>query len=277
VKIFRRGKPAQPAPATAVDLPERLAEVRLRVTVTIPAIAPVGVPDTDPDTDPGAGGGGGEVVVDMPSRVEEIDEPLSAHDRLRLMITAPEVAFLPAPVDLTIEHTLLWVVPDGQMELPVHIQDTQQLLWPLIVTGPARKVQRRQYVRVPLDLPGDLTCNEPDDTPGRWAVTLLDVSEGGVSCLVPDIPPPAGAWVTICFPGPDATALSCRGVVLEHLPHRADPAGTGRPTAAPAAESTSTTVAIRFDDPEEHGDAIRHMIFAEQLHQRQIRLDSSAG
>lgn len=264
MKILGRGKPAQPAPVAAVELPERLSMIRLRITVATPGAAPPGT------------AAGGEIVVEAPSRVEEIDERLSERSRPRLIVTAPEVPFVPSAEDLAAEHVLVWLVPDGQMEVPVRIQDVEQPLWPLIVTGPARKVQRRQYVRVPLSLPGDLTAVDPDPDggPGRWAVTLLDVSEGGVRCLVPGVPPPEGAWITIRFESPDAGALSCRGVVVQHLPTRVDaPAappdpGDGTPDDGP------TTVAIRFDDPEEHGNAIRRLVFAEQLRQRQLRLDA---
>jgi c-di-GMP-binding flagellar brake protein YcgR len=180
------------------------------------------------------------------------------------------VSFLPMPVDLSTEHILLWISTNSQMELPVRVQSTDQGLWPLLVQGPARRIQRRQFVRVPVRLPGQLTRTdlEPTDDaeaeaePHQWPVTILDISEGGVCCLLAELapPPPAGSAVEISFPSADGELLLVSGVIIRHL--------------QPPGKQTTTAVslAIRFDDPNQHGDAVRHLVFAEQLRQRQVRL-----
>ncbi len=245
-----------------LNFPERLTVVRVRIV--FPA---------DPTGSGGALGGGVGGLVELPSRVEEIEEPLTPQGRPRLLIAPPDVSFLPMPVDLSTEHILLWISTNSQMELPVRVQSTDLGLWPLLVQGPARRIQRRQFVRVPVRLPGQLTRTdlEPTDDadadakvevePRQWPVTILDISEGGVCCLLAEpASPPVGSAVEISFPSADGELILVSGVVIRYL----QPSGR-QATAA-------VSLAIRFDDPNQHGDAVRRLVFAEQLRQRQVRL-----
>jgi hypothetical protein len=229
--------PQQDAPATALgrdDVPPSGSEVRIRLTIP-----------EDSDSD--------DLVFEVPSVVEAIRPPKGKDAGPTVLVGAPDLSFVPVLPDFTVEQSLLWTGPASQMELPVLIGDPDQQTWRLLAVGSAKKVQRRQFVRVPMNLPTRITLRLPTGATTLPA-TILDLSEGGMRCMVVFSPPPEGTRVGVVLTNEDST-IECIGAVVRHLP-------LGEEGAGPIA------LAIRFDDPEVHGDVIRRLVFAEQLRGR---------
>jgi hypothetical protein len=247
VKLLGLGKGGRAAaPAPIAGTPDPDTKVRLRVTVGMSA---------GPDED---------LICELPSQVVSVTQPTSADSRAEITIASVDLSFLPAPLDAAVEQALIWGTQGGQMEMPVLIPDIDGPFWSLIITGPPRRVQRRQFVRVEVRLAATVAMVAgDDDQPQQWVGTIVDLGEGGVRCLVQADPPAPGSRIGISFSADDSSVLDCSGVVVRHLPWGND-------------EST-TALAVRFDDPEEHGDAIRRMVFAEQLRLRQLRAEADAG
>lgn len=242
--LGKGGKPSGTACAAVTGTPEPDTKVRLRVSVGN---------GTAPDED---------IICELPSVVHSTRQPVSASSRTEVTITAVDLSFLPAPLDTTVEHALIWGTQGGQMEMPVLVPDVEGERWALQVTGPPRRVQRRQFVRVEVKLATTIAMFSSGQ-PQQWEGTIVDLGEGGVRCVVDAEPPPPGSRIAIIFSADDSSVLECAGVVVRHL--TADPEGSGE-----------TALAVRFDDPEEHGDAIRRMVFAEQLRVRQLRAGADA-
>jgi len=232
-----------PAAAPLGDVPDRATKVYVRITIR-------------------TAGSRDDLILEVPSTVSEVQPPLTSRSGVRIMISASDVSFLPAPPDLTAEHALIWTTPTGQMEMPVHLSDIDEPQWILTSAGPARRVQRRQFARTAIHLAADVVAVGPDRGQAHWSGLIIDLSEGGVRVLVPGVPPPPGARIVVTFPITEAgELLDCPGVVIRHV------GTTG------GGEEERTALAVRFEDPEEHGDTIRKMVFAEQLRLRQTRLD----
>jgi PilZ domain len=235
----KSGKGPVSAAAGVTGTPEPDTKVRLRIAVSH------------------GGGPGEDIICELPSVVRVVHQPTSAGGRTVVTITAADLTFLPGPLDTTAEHALIWGTQGGQMEMPVLLPDAAGTRWELEVTGPPRRVQRRQFVRVEVKLAATVAMFSGEQ-PQQWDGTIVDLGEGGVRCLVEAEPPAAGSRISVTFSADDSTVLECAGVVVRHLP--VEPEGCG-----------TTALAVRFDDPEEHGDAIRRMVFAEQLRVRQLR------
>jgi hypothetical protein len=203
---------------------------------------------------------------DVPSRVEDVEAP-GAGLPARLLVATPRFAGdaeAPAP---GVACTLTWTGGDGVVLLPAAFDHAVSWtatwpdeeagllrLWWLTVTGAAEHVQRREYFRCPLQVPVRLALL--GDVPsGR----TTDLGEGGLRCLLQSDPLASGAPVEATLDLPDGSALRAGGVVL-----RSD-------RAARAPDHADTVV--RFDDPEATGDAVRAVIFAEQLRLRRLGLD----
>lgn len=181
--------------------------------------------------------------------------------------------------------------------------------WRLRVRGPAVRAQRRRYVRVPwtgavtIELPGPVAPPEPG-TPGTdrpdgaqpsptgsavptggartgesptegsgapgtggaapgatgrvLAGTMVDLGEGGIRCLLPPPPLSVGQSVRVVLP-----------VAGQVLTPRARVVWT-RACTTPV--STFAETGFAFDDPEEHGDLLRRVLFGEQLRARRAGL-----
>lgn len=56
--------------------------------------------------------------------------------------------------------------------------------WELVGRGDPVLFQRRRFARVPVVLPGRVTGRR-----GAWGLTILDVAEGGIRCVVPQLAP----------------------------------------------------------------------------------------
>jgi hypothetical protein len=87
---------------------------------------------------------------------------------------------------------------------------------------------------------------------------LLDLCEGGTRCLPRGDPPSVGTHVLVEFEGEKKQLLQCPGIIVRHVP-------------AGKRAFSQTALAIRFDDPEKHGDSVRRMVFAQQLRIRQVK------
>jgi hypothetical protein len=229
---------AKDSPTTSrQDLPEVNEAVRLRVEV-----------------DKQDGG----LFVELPSRITDMEWDRDG-GRPVVVLRAPDVSFLPAAPNPAVEHNLIWTNQRGQMELPIRLGKPQVRdygpVWVVQVTGPARRVQRRQYCRVALQLPVRIQVPEHGDVPTTdYTGKTLDLSEGGALCLLATGPPDVGTslvmYVTIGEQQLRLPAVVVRHSLMEN-------------TDLPA-------VALRFDDPEEHGDVIRQEVFAVQLRNRSL-------
>jgi hypothetical protein len=240
LKVFKAEKCAPPAQPHA--LPEVSTTVRVRVAV----------PDGTAD---------GELFVELPSKVTDIETSGQQDDRTQMVIAAPDTSFLPVMPDPSAEHTLLWTTASGQMELPVRLTGRERLdygpVWRVLVRGPARRVQRRQYCRAPLRLPVviELLSAEGEVAAVLQGVTV-DLSEGGAFCSVaPDSPPYTGNGVVITLTLGERT-MRLPAVVVRQIPSE------GR-------KPPRWGLGLRFDDPDEYGDVIRREVFAGQLRARQ--------
>lgn len=298
MKLLGRSKPEKPRAAGGQGrTPRPGAAVRLRLTM--------------------ATGAKEDLVIEVPTTVNSVEPAVSATGRTHLLLEAAGVDFLPAAPDLTIEHALVWTTSGGHMELPVLVSSLEGPLWRVVVTGPVRQVQRRNFVRIAVRMParvvliaapeqdpdedpdgnpdgnpdvddlsdedrdGDAataataatgatgatgaTAPDPDGVPEltEWEGILVDLGEGGVRCAVRGTPPPQGSRISVSFPDGNIM-IHCLGVVVRFLPvHGID--------------GHSTALAIRFDDPDEHGDTIRRLVFAEQLRLRQSHLETRDG
>lgn len=103
--------------------------------------------------------------------------------------------------------------------------------------------QDRSYFRAPLAAPVELLWDGPDE-PCHLAGVLVDISEGGLLAAVRGEPPEAGTAVEVRLVL-DGRELSAAAVVV-----RRATLASGRPA-----------VAVAFDDPDEHGDRIRRVVF----------------
>jgi hypothetical protein len=224
--------------------------------------------------------GAGEAAEDVRSRVEDVVERCAQHGR-RYRIAAPRYA---GDVELPAAGTpctLEWPGPHGIWILPVtFIADGQVRdgvrAWLVEVLAPARQTERRSFVRVDWELPllveplavGDprLMMARSDGRATLAAVGLpasisgrtLNVSEGGIRCLLP-------APAMTCGVGL-AARIEISGERFE-LPARVQ---WVRPTGGHGPDEFDT--ALAFDDPGRHGDRLRPLLFAEQLRIRRAGL-----
>jgi hypothetical protein len=173
------------------------------------------------------------------------------------VLVAGESAPLP-PLPAGARHRLAWTTDRELVVVPVDICPEDAEHWALTPCGPAQRMQRREYVRVRVDLPAQL---QPDvdavpggEDPGEPAViegNLVDLGEGGARCVVPEPGLPDGARLTLAFDDPDGERL----VVPAAVVRRMDLPGT----------RGHVSLALRFTDPELHGETVRRLVFAEQL------------
>jgi hypothetical protein len=224
--------------------------------------------------------GTGEAAEDVRSRVEDVVERCTEHGR-RYLIAAPRYTGDVEPPASGTPCTLEWPGPHGIWILPVTFVNEGQIreglrVWLVEVLAPARQTERRSFVRVDWELPlaieplavGDPRLMMPSsdgratlasaDAPPILHGHTLNISEGGIRCLLP------------------APALACGvGVVVKveiagepfDLPARVQ---WVRPTGGHGPDEFDTAVA--FDDPGRYGDRLRPLLFAEQLRIRRAGL-----
>src|SRR4051794_6433732 len=157
------------------------------------------------------------------------------------------------------ELTLLWAEPSGQLRLPVAAAPEVRpygAVWVLTPAGEPVLDQRRQHFRTALRLPVVLIpYGDGEDHLGdALEATMVDISEGGAAIGRRAWVPASGTLVKVSLD------LGDRTVTLDAEVLRHEELATGELTAA-----------LRFVDPERHGDDIRRFALALQ------RLRASAG
>lgn len=228
----------------------------------------------------------GEAAEGARTRVENVYPGEGADGRTRYVVAAPRYG---GDVELPVPGTpctLEWPGERGVWLLPVSFV-VQELVgeglrvWLVDVIGPARQNERREYVRVGWCVPVTLSLMSAEDV--RRAVALgldeaslvagaetselpdslvgrtRDVSEGGISCLLPAPELPQGLAVT--------TYLELLGETFGIPSRIARVCPTGEISDHPFA------VAVAFDNPARYGDRLRPLLFAEQLRIRRAGLD----
>jgi hypothetical protein len=226
----------------------------------------------------------GELADGLPSRIEDV-----------VLIPgkkpAVEIHVAPPRYDGDVEipragHTLalIWATDRGVLELPVAFHEVVRVgelvsAWRVRVIGPAVRVQRRHFVRVAFSgsiliyprieetddlgptipaprMPG-LPLPSPDDGSQVAQGTTVDISEGGLRCVVDsEFEAEAPVVVSFAYAGEDFR-LDAR--VVRAWVHTEKPSYRGEPR---------WETAIRFSNPDLAGDGLRKGIFAEQLRQR---------
>jgi hypothetical protein len=227
---------------------------------------------------------GGRPDVDVPSRIEDLTRNRKTGKILSYLISAPRFSgdvILPAPRSTCSLH---WHTPRGLWTLPTAFESQETTsyglrVWRLMINGPPRRDQRRQYVRVPWSLPvnleirrdlaaldparrqllehngtADLLPELPESLPSR----ALNVSEGGLRCMTggPVLPTylPLITRFTL-----DATPFVIPAYVVWSLvrDERAD---------------FGVENALAFDDPGIEGDTLRPLLFEAQMKARRAGL-----
>lgn len=190
--------------------------------------------------------------AELPSVVLDLED---SEGSARVVIGAPDHGGLAREQELT----LLWPEPSGQMRLPVvAAADVRPYgaVWVLSPTGDPVLDQRRHYFRTALRLPVVLIPHGDGESHLGDALeaTIVDISEGGAAIARLAWVPASGTLVRISLDLGDRTVT----LDAEVLRHEELPSG-------------ELTAALRFLDPELHGDDIRRFALALQ------RLRASAG
>ncbi len=220
-------------------------------------------PDADGRVDDG--------MADLPTRVEDVIPAQRRGRPARVVIAAPRyVGDLEQPPSGA-PCALVWATQRGVIELPTAYLDAHTLdqglrVWALEVTGDAVRIQRRSFVRVPISVsvtvvaPAGAEDTAPIDVPVTLQGRTLDLSEGGVRCLLPtDIP--ADLPVNVVF-AVDGEEFRLQARVVRSAPARSPRTG----------DPLTHETAIRFVDHASRADDLRRVVFAEQLRLRRSEL-----
>ncbi len=231
----------------------------------------------DPDDTP--------VAANLPSRVEDVvrADPRSRGSVTEVFVAVPSYA---GDVDVPRPRTacsVSWVTRQGVYELPCAFVDRVSVgpvvrAWRLAVTAPARRAQRRRFVRVPWTarievevVPvapgmGVAGASEVDGDGGPAAVyaegpcvlhaNALDLSEGGLRCLLAPPPLRDGQPVRVQL-DVEGQRLVLDGTVIRVRSGRRAPGGP-----------VECETGIAFTEPDEFGDLLRRAVFTEQLRSR---------
>lgn len=178
----------------------------------------------------------------LPSRVED-------RRRDRLVVAVPqdpaELRSLRRPEEWL---ALRWTGPRGigMVEAAVAKASRAGIVptWELVGRGEPALFQRRRYARVPVVLPGRAVGRR-----GAWGLTILDVAEGGIRCLVSQVAPfDPGEPVEVSF-DVDGLLFTARAEVA-------------RWGVAPG----GVTIAFRFTElPRNEADRLRRFVFRQEL------------
>ncbi len=207
------------------------------------------------------------VARDVPSRVEDV-----AAGRPGTKRPMPTIIYIAVPsysgdIHVPVEGTacdLAWLTPIGVFELPTAFHGREKVgpvvrAWRLAVTGGAVRAQRRRFVRAAWSGPVRIEGVTGDETVElALAGQGIDLSEGGVRCLLPPPQLLIGHDVRVVLTHPQQEmALPARVVRAE-------------PTTTPAGRMIVTSLA--FNDPDAYGDALRRLVFTQQLRARRAGL-----
>ena len=221
----------------------------------------------------GSGGGGEGTGPEFASRVEDV-QPAGPGRGVRFLVAAPAYPgdLLDQPPDADaaavgdaaadVPWVMSWVTERARWELPVRRRAAPGAVprsWWLTPVGPVRRRQRRRFYRAGCCVPVELVLL------GGGAVSLsgrtLDVSEGGLRCLVPlphgDLAPGTRVLVRVALDGVDSPLA---GVVLR----------CRRPAPAARIAGWHRELAVALDDPDRHGDAVRRVVVRLQLRARRL-------
>jgi c-di-GMP-binding flagellar brake protein YcgR len=215
-------------------------------------------------------------AANVPSRIEDV-QPASAQvkgSRTQLFVAVPHY-----PGDVNVPRlgtacTVTWVSSDGLYDLPAGFVERVVVgpvvwAWRVEVTGCARRAQRRRFVRVSWSSPMRLDVvpvvrfagGHPDGTPddeNQDTVhgTTLDLSEGGIRCVLPPPPLRLGQPVRVHLTVEEQALVVDATVVRVKV-------ASATPGAHPVCET-----GISFTEPDEYGDLLRRVVFSEQLRLR---------
>jgi hypothetical protein len=143
---------------------------------------------------------------------------------------------------------LRWTTPRGigMVEASVTAATRAGIVpaWELAGRGEPALFQRRRYARVPVVLPARAVGRR-----GAWGLTILDVAEGGIRCLAPQLAPfDPGEAVEVSF-DVDGQVLTARSEVV-------------RWGVAPG----GVTIVFRFTElPRGDADRLRRFVFRQEL------------
>ena len=236
-------------------------------------------------TRPSAEGTRGADGEGLASRVEDV-QPAGVGHAVRFLVAAPGYPgdLLDDPDDLDgadgadgaigpvgPEHAgdpsdghwrMSWVTDRARWELPVQRRRAVGVVprsWWLTPSGPVLRRQRRRFYRAGTCVPVEL--DELADPYRTLSGRTLDISEGGLRCVVPlpdgDLPAGTRVLVRVALEGVDGVLA---GVVLR----------SRRPAPPARIAGWHREVAIAFDDPERHGDALRKVVVRLQLRSRRL-------
>jgi len=221
---------------------------------------------------------------DVASRIEDVERDGKTGKIVGYQIAVPRFSGdvnLPEPQT---PYSLNWHTPSGLWMLPTAFQAQETTgyglrVWRLLVSGPPRRDQRRQYVRVPWSLPADLEVRHdlnaldgdrqrlldhhgiPDQIaalPHRLEARAVNVSEGGLLCMTLGPVLPAHLPLITRFTL-DSVKFEIAASVVWSLV-RDNPA------------QMAVENALAFDNPELEGDALRPLLFQAQLRARRAGL-----
>jgi hypothetical protein len=198
------------------------------------------------------------MVVEVPSVVRGVEDPYAGDPPIafHFLIDAADVSFLPTAPAPGSEHVLSWTTIDAMMDAPVLLAQARRPAWQVVLAGAPHRIQRRQFVRVETRA-ATVVIMSSAEGPFECQAMILDFGEGGACCTIEGDPPEEDSRVTVILTG-EEERLECPGIVVRHVPL--------------AVGSNEVALAVRFDNPELHGDAIRRMVFAEQMRIRQGRV-----
>jgi len=225
-----------------------------------------------------------DLASDVPSRIEGLILDPKTGRVLSYEIAAPWFSGNLELPKAQAGCSLQWPSSRGICFLPVafEVQETTDRglrVWRMRITGPMRRQERRQYVRIPwllptgLEIRRDFKAFEPKrrrllelsgvraamaDLPDSLQGQALNVSEGGLLCLtsVPVLPAhlPLITRFTI-----EATCFVIPAHVVWSLIRKIND--------KPEVES-----ALAFDDPGQQGDVLRPLLFEAQMKARRAAL-----
>jgi hypothetical protein len=208
----------------------------------------------DPDAEP--------VVRDAPSRVEDVTvapgpSRRSAGRRI-LHVAIPHYGGDTEGPRVGTWCEVSWLTPIGVFELSAEFDGRDMVgpavkAWRLVTSGPTRRVQRRRFVRVPWTAPIQVRFEDQ-----VFSGQCADLGEGGVRCLLPLPMLGEGDEVEAVLSGPDGP--------LEF------PARVLRSEEVTVQDGKKAQLILVFADPEAQGDAVRQLVFAEQLRLRRAGL-----
>jgi hypothetical protein len=228
------------------------------------------------------------VASQVPSRVED----LVAGDEVQDLGWSSPILWIAPPHysgDVEIPErgtacTISWPTPAGIYQLNVTFEGRDLVgptvrAWRMQVSGPSMRAQRRRYVRVPwtgpvtLEVPAapttepgaestqedrDAAAGNTPEGPRNLSGAMVDLSEGGLRCLLP--PPLLRIGQRVRVNLPVAGQLVETGATVVWTKPRTTPVGT------------FAEAGFSFDDIEVYGDFLRRVVYSEQLRARRAGL-----